>query len=145
MFGCLHSWMCNKFFRYVAMNRHIKSVCFTTKIRKTRNIRPCFSNSGDNIAVSKLCNFSYKTTLLSPKTVLLLNIYLSMHTQLGGIYRVTILLCMHPQLGVGWHLSCYHLPSQPRLLSYFPLVPVNFLHVSLITHICGICARITVT
>ena len=56
-----------KFFRHVAMNRHIKSVRFTTKIRKTRNIRPCFSNSGDNTAVSQLCNFSYKTTLLPPK------------------------------------------------------------------------------
>ena len=40
-----------KFFRHVAMNRHIKSVCFTTKIRKTRNAPPYFSNSGDNTAV----------------------------------------------------------------------------------------------
>ena len=46
---------------------YIKSVRFTTKIRKTRNIRPCFSNSGDNTAVSQLCNFSYKTTLLPTK------------------------------------------------------------------------------
>ena len=53
-----------KIFRHVAMNRHIRSVHFTTKIRKTR---PCFSNSGDNTAVSQLCNFRYKTTLLPPK------------------------------------------------------------------------------
>jgi len=64
--GCVNSLKV-KFFRHVAMNRHIKSVRFTTKIRKTRNIRPCFSNSGDNTAVSQLCNFSYKTTLLPPK------------------------------------------------------------------------------
>ena len=56
-----------KFFRHVAMNRHIKSVRFTTKIRKTRNIRLCFSNSGDNTTVSQLCYFSHKTTLLPPK------------------------------------------------------------------------------
>ena len=64
--GCVNSLKV-KIFRHVAMNRHIKSVRFTTKIRKTRNIRPCLSNSGDNTAVSQLCNFSYKTTLLPPK------------------------------------------------------------------------------
>ena len=30
---------------------------------------------------------------------------------------------MH-EYSIGWHLSCYHLPSQPRLLPYFPLVHV---------------------
>ena len=64
--GCVNSLKV-KFFRHLSMNCHIKSVRFTTKIRKTRNIRPCFSNSGDNTAVSQLCNFSYKTTLLPPK------------------------------------------------------------------------------
>ena len=63
--GCVNSLQV-KIFRYVAMNRHIKSVCFTSKIRKIRNIWPCFSNSGDNTVVSQLCNFSCKT-LRPPK------------------------------------------------------------------------------
>ena len=48
---------------------------------------------------------------------------------------------------VGWHLSCYHLPSSPDYFLIFLLCtwPVNLLHVSSITHICGIFARITVT
>ena len=64
--GCVNSLKV-KIFRYVTMNRHIKSVRFTTKIRKIRNIWPCFSNSGDNTVVSQLCNFSCKTTLRPPK------------------------------------------------------------------------------
>ena len=70
--------------------------------------------------------------------------HISMHAYSIGWH----LACYHPPMhaySVGWHLSCYHLPSQPRLLPYFPLVPVNLLHVSSITHICGIFARITVT
>ena len=46
----------------------ISNLCvLQPKIRNVRIIRPCFSNSGDNTAVSQLCNFSYKTTLLPPK------------------------------------------------------------------------------
>ena len=115
-----------KFFRHVAMNRHIKPVRFTTKIRKTRNKPPCFSNSDDNTAVSQLCNFSYKTTLLPPKQF-------SCWTYIYARILSWLAFIVLPS------------PSQPRLLPYFPLVPVNLLHVSLITHICGIFARITVT
>ena len=90
MLGCVNSLKV-KIFRYVALKRHIKSVRFTTKIRKIRNIRPCFSNSGDNTVVSQLCNFSCKTTLLPPKQFPVEHI--SMHTY-----------------SVGWHVSCYHPP-----------------------------------
>ena len=124
-----------KFFRHVAMNRHIKSVRFIIKIRKTRNIRPCFSNSGDNTAVSQLCNFSYKPPFYLPNSSPVEHI--SMHAYSIGWH----LSCYHPPMhaySVGWHLSCYHLPSQPRLLPYFPLVHVacKFVAcVSSITHV----------
>ena len=131
-----------KFFRHVAMNRNIKSVCFTTKIRKTTKIRPCFSNSGDNTAVSQLVILVIKPPFNLPNSSPVEHI--SKHAYSIGWH----LSCYHPPMhaySVGWHLSCYHLPSQPRLLPYFPLVPVNLLYVSSITHICGTCARSTVT
>ena len=53
--GCVHSLKI-KIFRYVAMNRHIQSLHFTTKIRKIRSIWSCFSNYGDNTVVSQLHN-----------------------------------------------------------------------------------------
>ena len=141
--GCVNSLKVN-FFRYVAMNHHIKSVHFTTKIRKIRNIWPCFSNSGDNTVVSQLCNYSCKTTLRPPKQFSCL--YLCTHTQLGGMYRVTgtILLCMHSQLGGIYRVTI--LPPSPdySLISLLCTWSVNMLHVSSITHLCGIFARITI-
>jgi len=71
MLGCLHSWMWIRWklnFSDMLQWIVISNLCvLQPKFRKTRNIRPCFSNSGDNTAVSQLCNFSYKTTLLPPK------------------------------------------------------------------------------
>ena len=152
--GCVNSLKV-KFFRYVAMNRHIKSVRFTTKIRKTRNIRPCFSNSGDNTAVSQLCNFSYKTTLLPPKQCSCWTyIYARILNWVAFIVLPSSsigwhLSCYHPPMhaySVGWHLSCYHLPSSPDYFLIFLLCmwSVNVLHVALITHRCGIFACITI-
>ena len=110
-----------KIFRHVAMNRHIKSVRFTTKIRKTRNIRPWFSNSGDNTAVSQLCNFSYKTTLLPPKQF---SCWTYIYARILNWVAFIVLPSSYARI-LSW-VAFIVLPSslQPRLLPYFPLVHV---------------------
>ena len=106
------------------MNHHIKSVRFTTKIREIRNIWPGFSNSGDNTVESQLCNFSCKPPFYLPNSSPVQHI--SMHAY-----------------SVGWHLSCYRPPSQPRLLPYFPLVHVVCKCVACFfdyTYVCNLCS-----
>ena len=87
--GCVNS-MKAKFFRHVAMNSHIKSVRFTTKIRK----QGIYGHAFLTLVIIPQCH-SFVILVIKPpfylQTVLLLNIYLCTHTQLGGISHVTIL------------------------------------------------------
>ena len=70
MLGCLHSRLGKfiqvKIFRHVAINHHIKPVCFITKIRKISGHD--FLNSGYNTIVSQLCNFSCNTPVSLPNS-----------------------------------------------------------------------------
>ena len=145
MLGYLHSCVNSlnvKFFRHVAMNRHLKSVCFTTKISQTRNILPCFCNSGDNTAVSQLVILVIKPPFNLPNSSPVE--HTAMHAYSVG-YRVTIPLCTHTQLGGIYLVNIF--PPSPDYFLIFLLCtwPVNLLLVSSITHMCGNFACITMT
>ena len=132
--GCVNSLKV-KFFRHIAMNRHIKSVHFTTKIRKTRKYGHAFLT----LVIIPQCH-SFVILVIKPPFFLPNSSpveHISMHTYSIGWH----LSCYHPPMhaySVGWHLSCYHHPSQPRLLPYFPLVHVacKFICLFLQLHIC---------
>ena len=116
-----------KIFRHVAMNSHIKFVRFTTKIRK----QGIYGHAFLTLVIIPQCH-SFVILVIKPPFYLPNSSpveYLCTHTQLAGIYRVT------------------NFPPSPDNSLIFLLCtwPVNLLHVSSITHMCGIFARIIMT
>ena len=118
--GCVNSLKV-KFFRHVAMNRHIKfkSVRFTTKIKK----QGIYGHAFLTLVIIPQCHSFVILVIKPPFYVYLPNSSPVEHTAMHANW----VSCYHPPMhaySVGWHLSSYHLPSQPRLLPYFPLVHV---------------------
>jgi hypothetical protein len=146
MLGCLHSWMWIRWklnFSDMLQWIVISNLCVLQPKLEKQGI---YGHAFLTLVIIPQCH-SFVILVIKPPFYLPNSSpveHISMHAYSIGWH----LSCYHPPMhaySLGWHLSCYHLPSQPRLLPYFPLVPVNLLHVSLITHICGIFARITVT
>ena len=106
MLGCLHSWMC----KFVASS----------------NFQICCNESSYQICAFYNQNQKNKAILLT------LVIIPQCHSFVILVIKPPFYLpnsspvehiSMHAY-SIGWHLSCYHPPSQPRLLPYFPLVHV---------------------